>query len=338
MVLRAVLESLPSESVVYPTERYFYYEFISAPRYVSGNLRFTDVSDGVLHVGYFDRWDDGWLKRGAFGAADGLDVSTHRDARGTIVSVAFESLRRDFRIPVRKLRCESYAMRCSERFISYICDESGIELDLLYHEELKYFYYLLRADWAGRDRLERIPTPQGRVLLFDPVSRFVFLDVADTGRTVLIGVALDEVRRNSYFDGPFDQVPPDLDIRSVLEQAYPYVKLRGGIDQHGNFNKLPGQRVAISPYYQYPSFEMMARRVDSLFDVYAEGPERWLSIINEPKRSVHQGLPQPWPANHTFDVSAEWASDHGFATSRAWPADHEYNDSSNTADDPREPR
>ena len=61
----------------------------------------------------------------------------------------------------------------------------------------------------------------------------------------------DNVRKNNYFDGPFDQVPPNLSIKNILEEIYPYVKDRGGIDDHGNFKALHHSRVAISPYVKY---------------------------------------------------------------------------------------
>lgn len=90
-------------------------------------------------------------------------------------------------------------------------------------------------------------------------SRFIFFHADD--RLVLVGVLSDNVVRNNYYDGPFDQVPPDLKIKSELESVYPYVKLRGGIDLHGNFILQHGMRVAISPYIVYSDTSEFVREV-----------------------------------------------------------------------------
>jgi hypothetical protein len=86
-------------------------------------------------------------------------------------------------------------------------------------------------------------------------SRFVFLE--ENGRDILVGVHKANIESNNYYDGPFDQVPPRLELQEMLEAAYPYVKERGGIDRHGNFKSLTGNRVAISPYLQYESLNKL---------------------------------------------------------------------------------
>ena len=90
---------------------------------------------------------------------------------------------------------------------------------------------------------------------------FAFYDDKPRHRKVLIAVDAENMKKNNYFDGPFDQLADNFvkdDTRKMLmEQAYPYV--RGRIDRRGMF-RLPeggesGNRLALTPYYTYSSLD-----------------------------------------------------------------------------------
>jgi hypothetical protein len=340
-VVRSVMAALPETSVVFPTERYFYFEFDSDARRVSGNLRFTDIPE-VVWTGFFDRFDGGAMGSGGIpagpapkgeaaievsAAAGGQRVEIGLHARGE----ASPALRRSFLLPDAWLRAPSgMALREGERFVSGILDESGFGLVLAYHEASGSFFYTLRDDAPLPDELVAIES-RGVRFLVGQRSRFVFLvdDSAAPSRRVLVGVSEQEVRANSFYDGPFDQVPPKLPIGAMLERAYPYVLARGGIDAHGNFLGLDHQRVAISPYQQYVDSPRQAcERLATMLSESKRSPA-WLEVIWEDKRTFHehwsgtgQGPYAAAPYSHATATSLSWPANHWGTTSRTWPSDH----------------
>lgn len=154
-----------------------------------------------------------------------------------------------------------------------------------------------------------------------------------TSRYILVGVHQREIRENGWYDGPFDQVPPNLPIRAMLEQAYPYVKDAGGLDENGNFLNVKGQRVAISPYQEYTSGPEFETGLESAVQDVAT-PEAWTQATYEYKRDWRaptnpttsgghvQSLSASWPANHWGISSASWGTQHEQAVSASWPPNH----------------
>ena len=322
-VAEFVLRHAPLSPVVYPTEHYYYFEFVYNERRISGNLRFTDVSDGVLHIGYFDRFDKGFLQYASLSAEDGLSVVWDPDSHRADVSLG--DIRRKFAIPIPETRVP--VLGDGEVHIARILDESGFGLHLVFHEPSAQFYFLLAEDAPLPDRLVRIIT--------DPVvevgvrSRFIFLTDPTLGRRVLVGVNRASIAANDYYDGPFDQVPPDLSIRDRLEASYPYVKLRGGIDEHGVFKELKGQRVAISPYMEYSTLQEVRTRIELGYDSAVSSPYSFVALIHESKRDAHKrllgkaGVEPVSIKAHDQEVSRTWPVRHWQRWSNHWPTGHQ---------------
>jgi hypothetical protein len=220
-----------------------------------------------------------------------------------------------------------------EEFVTGVLDESGVPLSLLFNDLTGGFYYILNEEIGATERL--IPVEGDENCLIGERTRFVYLREPEFGRTLLVGVDAANIQANNYFDGPFDQVPPRLQIKEKLERAYPYTLLRGGIDDHGNFRELEHQRVAISPYQTYQS---VAAAAESIREHIAEAllpSERWDRLTYESKRrspttqaamnegiDVPQYVAQGWPANHWGYTSALWPATHQAAHSGLWPANH----------------
>jgi len=333
-ILRAVLSMAPEDPVVYPSEQYFYYEFPLRDRLVAGNLRFTSADEGALHVGYFDRHDQRAVRAALFSASEGVMV--HSEEGGGRVRVRYGDVERVFTLDRSWMRPPpGLSLLEGERRVTGVLDESGFAFSLLHHEATNALYYVLDEDRPLPDRLAPVRGSEGR-LLVGVRSRFVFLEEADLDRLILIGVRRDHVRRKTYFDGPFDQIPPHLPIRSLLESVYPYVALRGGIDEHGVFRDLPGQRVAISPYQAYSDLDSLRQFLDLSLDQEQGGPALWYLLTYEEKRDFHRRLASvgpgatprvvhaldrsaAWPANHEGGISRGWAEDHEADLSRSWP-------------------
>lgn len=340
-VLRAVLQNLPAEPVVYPTEGYFYYKFQIGARTVSGNLRFIDADTGTLHVGYFDDEDNAQTRYHAFTAADGLMLSKVAE---DVWDLAFDGLKARFRIARADLAPQATLKPVQgESVVSGILDESGNFFTLMWYEPKHAFYYVLNTDRGLTETFT--PTSPGSRYRVGSESRYIVFDDQETGRMVLVGVKARNIRDNNYFDGPFDQVPPRLAIRAKLYAAYPYSRGRGGLDEHGNFVDLDGQRVAISPYVDYDAITAGLSYLETRRKDRTSGPELWSDLTYEYKRDFAPGDPgattlasylnvstqsrshatfmsQGWPANHTASNSRSWPTDHNQSASRAWPANH----------------
>ncbi len=343
-VVRLILENAPEKAYVLPTERYFYYQFHLGSRLISGNLRFTEIEDGVLHAGYFDADQNDITNHISLTSDDGVQIEME-DRR---VSIEFEGVSASFELVMEtRAKPDTLTLLEGEEFITGVLDESGIPLALLWSEEHEAFYFTLNEDYGSPEPL----TPfGGGDYLVGRDSRFVYLRDEDAGRLLLTGVRVTNVRSNNYYDGPFDQVPPDLNLRPMLERAYPYVQLRGGIDEHGNFRAMAGSRVAVSPYLHYSTLEEIADWMDAKRDEHGGGQAVYAAITYEPKRDFHKhytaGMPrtlgdllawrtqakdamphmvymsQGWPANHRFQSSTSWPESHTSSSSSVWPKDH----------------
>lgn len=335
-VLLKVLRESPEDCVVWPSERYWYFQFADGPILISGNLRFVDIEQGILHIGYFDADDTTNQRTASFGLSEGVAVNWDESSR--VATVAMGNLTRRFQLDSYLLPAPRIPLFIGERLVSRVQDESGHSFILVFLEGASQFYYLLEP---GRSLPERIvPVKSSLPIEIGMDSRFVFLLDSRTNRRTLVGVLASNIRRNNYFDGPFDQVPPRLPLRDRLERAYPYVALRGGVDEYGNFNHLPGQRVAISPYQAYESLPSLVAWLQENVRMTDESP--WLPAVFESKSLFHLRLvntgaetfgppdhlpavSRSWPANHWGDMSLSWPGEHDVNRSQIWPPNHETN-------------
>lgn len=99
-----------------------------------------------------------------------------------------------------------------------------------------------------------------------------------------------------YFDGPFDQVPPFLDIRDKLHIVYPYLKDQG-IDLHGNFLNQPGVRVAVSPYQQYENLSDIELFIEKHIFLGSPDEPEFVRFVYESKMDFHKKLSKSLPAD-----------------------------------------
>ncbi|QOI99679.1 MAG: hypothetical protein HRU70_03985 [Phycisphaeraceae bacterium] len=336
-VLRWVLSRSPQPAVVYPTEGYYYYTLALGPRTISGNIRLADAAHGRFSVGYFDPLHpadsrSAHYRDGEPGITLRHDPSTRR------VVLRADGIERTYLLDASALDPPPMTLLEGERLITGLRDESGYALVLLYHAPSRGMYYTLNPSLATPEPLDGFTVGPHR-LRVGRESRFIFFHHPPTGRDVLVAVHRDHIRRNTWFDGPFDQFPPHLRLRETLEEAYPYVIDAGGIDDNGNFLALAGQRLAISPHLEYDSADELARALAATLRV-DPGPAAWLAATYEPKRDwrpppapIGPDLASPgahradrsvaWPANHWGHASARWPSGHDAALSPGWPANHD---------------
>jgi hypothetical protein len=296
------------------TERYFYFNFIHGARTISGNLRFVDAESGVVHIGYFDKHDRGFLRSGTFGAAENVRVEC-RANRASVAAVP-EGISRVFRLrDAAGEPCELPEQLAARgwRCVCDIRDDSGHGFALAWHDAYATYAFLARdEELRACEPLAPIP---GTDCSVGVASRYVFMPVT-TGWSVLAGVSEANVRENTYFDGPFDQIPPRLLLKPRCAIAYPYVLQGGGIDDFGNFIDQPGHRVAVSPYQQYRSLAEFVEYHEGMIAKAASDDERIARACFEYKRLAHLRAPPSSPL-HRLAISSTWPANHHGDESRS---------------------
>ena len=285
-VISYVLKNCDAVNFVYPTEQYFYFKFYSGHRLISGNLRFCESEKGVVHFGYFDEHDPSVSFFGSIKNDQNGAVITNNDC----VTLRFLDIERKFVIKYLRINDNDQKLQNGEEVICRVLDESGYHFKLLFNQSDNYFFYVL-------DESENLPEPLSELTVGDfkfyvgLESRFILFRDQISKRRILVGVQIDKIKWNTYFDGPFDQVPPNLDLKDRLERAYPYVRYRGGIDKHGNFRKVYGSRVAISPYKEYSTVsEFLAFALPTIYKSNKQGKPAYQGLVLEDKASFHKKL------------------------------------------------
>lgn len=270
-----VFSWLPNRATVYPTEGIYYFTTELDGHPVRGNLRIADAATkGTISFAYF-RTDDRVPYILELGADQGLGIETIAE---DIVELTWNGRTVRFEIPdIRRQAPNDGLLMADERFIGQILDESGIRLFLLFNERTNAFYMVLNEDCPVLDRLEIY----GGNLQVGERTGFVYYADPANGRKLLVGVPLDNVRANDFFDGPADQVPFDAFLLDTLYRAYPQTALGDGIDAYGVFlNRDEWCRLAISPFDRYSDLEELARRIAAL-EGEADASKRYTDMTRE---------------------------------------------------------
>ncbi|MGZ6000126.1 MAG: hypothetical protein ACXWLC_12155, partial [Rhizomicrobium sp.] len=258
-VFAFVLNSLPDRVKVYPTENYYYFRFVHNGAQYAGNVRLDNETrdQGKIHVAYsidFAEWkDEDPAMHQLLGQDDGvivekLDRLVYRVSYGS-KSVVFELNDLADIVP------PPGALAPDERYIGPIFDDSAVRFFLVYNTRLKLFHYILDES-VSTDIY--VPAAKTDRILIGKRTGFAFYRDHRLDRKILIGVFEGNSRVNSYFDGPFDQLPDNFikgeDLRSAILDIEP--SLKGQIDRFGSD---PGgeTRYMISPYLHYRDEEQL---------------------------------------------------------------------------------
>ena len=260
-VLGFVLDSLPDRVKVYPTENYYYFSFFQSGVRYAGNIRIEPNDEGgqAVHFTYFEdetEWhEEVNLKHIVLEASQGVTVEKLEkflyriSYKGKSVVFALNDL--------STVKPPSAVITQDETFIGPIFDESGIRFFLVFNSKQKVFHYILDETRGVADTL----FPSGRTdrIVIGKRTGFAFYRDNRLDRKILIGVYEANMRLNTYFDGPFDQLPDAFVEGETLRNAILAVepRLKGHIDRFGSD---PGGEVRymIDPYLPY-------RKVDDLY-------------------------------------------------------------------------
>jgi len=156
---------------------------------------------------------------------------------------------------------QAFKMLEDERFVERTCDESGMRFFLLFNHKRNYFLWVLDEEGPVPDQFTALAAD----VVAGKRTGFVFwLDPGAKPRKVLASVRELSVRRNDYYDGPFDQLSDNyvasgvVEIRKYMELAMP--ALKGRIDEYGYY--LDGGEVSRVALINYGSYRTLAEALD----------------------------------------------------------------------------
>jgi len=251
-VFAFVFGRLPKRVQVLPTENYYYFQFSDGGLDYTGNLRLSaaDRDTGILHFAYNERVTD-WNRQprslyAPLSAAQGVVVEK---VEPLVYRVTFAGKTVTFALnDLREHRPPADLVRADEVVLGPIFDESGMRFFLLFNKRLKVFHYVLDETVPVADKFS--PSKFNDRIEIGRRTGFAFY--RDEGRRILVGVYARDSELNTYFDGPFDQLPDNFvegdALRDAVISAMP--EFRGQIDRLGRFLNRPG-RVLIHPYLVY---------------------------------------------------------------------------------------
>lgn len=170
-VAELVLSACNEREDVLPTERYFYFQFLLGTRNVCGNLRFTDVERGIVHIGYYDSFDQKAVQTGKIENMVSGVVSCNSNS----ATVVFRGKKTQFQLPEIEIRNAEAAKKVcleDEQYISTVLDESGWRFHLLYSNIRSRVFILC---W-----MRRLPLPRLTSILNELDLSFVWDLILDS--------------------------------------------------------------------------------------------------------------------------------------------------------------
>jgi hypothetical protein len=262
-VFAAVFNRLPGQVTVYPSENYFYWSFNASGKPIWGNFRLDAATrdKGILNLGYFEYDENGKFQDYKGGEAEltaKQGVLLKKVDRFTY-TVSFKgktvrfNLFRDRYAPPKK-----GAIRTDEQYVGPVFDESGLRFHLLFNKTEKHLFYVLNEDVPVTESFR--PTKINKDVVIGRRSGFAYYLDRENKRKILIGVNQLNVRRNNYYDGPFDQLPDNLiektKLAEFLVKAYP--ELKGRVNKYGHLKARPGERATVFSYFVYTDEAQLA--------------------------------------------------------------------------------
>ncbi len=252
-VFAFVLDSLPARVTVYPTENYYYFRFTHRGTPYSGNIR-IEVSDkpAALHFAYY-KTQTPWHSEAkatevTLGSAQG--VTLEKQDR-LLYRVAYRDKSVVFALnDLAGVKPPAAMLAPDERFIGPVFDESGIRFFLVFNDKRKIFLYIV--DSSAPLPEETFPARDNSRIEIGRRTGFAYFRDLKLPRQILVGVFEDNLLLNTYYDGPFDQLPDNFiegeTLRSAIVAASP--PLKDKIDRFGRaFER--NIRYAIKPYLAY---------------------------------------------------------------------------------------
>lgn len=255
-IFSAVFESLPDSVFVFPTENYYYFNFVADAVNYHGNIGLFRqlIQKNRINFSYYTNHN---LSVGAdrnhieLGPSEGLAIS---HISTFVISIEYNSKIVIFNLNEMNFSTlnEIYYEPNEESIVCPVFDESGYSFILIFNNDIKSFFWMLDNRSSIPDSLIKIDEN-----IFKGInSEFIFYRDSILNRYLLFGVKSENVYQNNWYDGPFDQIPDNhiylghFDFKKFLTQAYP----KFDFDFYGGFKDDKDSRIAISNYYLYSDY------------------------------------------------------------------------------------
>lgn len=253
-----IFGSLPDHVKVYPTENYYYFNFIYRGVRYAGNIRLDakDRDSGKVHFAYFEDLAE-WREEPPMNYRV-LDKSmgvTLEKVDRFVYRMSYRNKTVTFELnDLSKVVPPPNAITTEETYLGPVFDDSAVRLFLIYNHRLKAFHYVLDETVGPTENF--LTMRQTDRILIGKRTGFAFYQDIRRNRKILIGVFEGNARVNNSFDGPFDQLPDNFIEGEALRNAITEVEpnLKGKIDRFGGLADGSG-RFLIAPYTYYRTEE-----------------------------------------------------------------------------------
>jgi len=248
-----VFSSLDDEVTVYPTENYYYFKFVHGGVPYAGNFR-LDIADrdqGVVHFAYFSEnnpfVEQEISEHRAYSQEYGVKVEK-KDALDYAITAKGRTVL--FRLnDLRDVKPAQAIVADGEQYIGPVFDESGVRMFLMWNQATETFHYVLDESVVTESY---VPSSASSQVKIGRRTHFAWYRDRYRERWILVGVRAAETQLNTFFDGPFDQLPDNFIDGDVLRDALLTLspEVEGQIDRLGNSLDLKG-RMLVDPYILY---------------------------------------------------------------------------------------
>lgn len=248
-----VFASLGDAVTVYPTENYYYFKFVHGGVPYAGNFR-LDIADrdqGVVHFAYFSEnnpfVEQEISEHRAYTAEFGVTVEK-KDALAYAITAKGRTVL--FRLnDLRQVKPPEAMLAPGETYVGPVFDESGVRMFLIWNQATETFHYVLDEGVVSETYFQSSASSQVRI---GRRTHFAWYKDRYRERWILVGVRAAETSLNTFFDGPFDQLPDNFIEGDVLRNALLTLspEVEGQIDRLGNSLDLKG-RMLVDPYILY---------------------------------------------------------------------------------------
>ena len=259
-----VFSTLPDHVKVYPTENYYYFTFVNDGVPFDGNIRLdaSNRDQGKLIFAYSEDLEE-WrtetpVQHVILDESQGVKLEKVANLvyRATYKgkSIVFELN------DLSNVKPPANALAPDEEFIGPTFDESGIRFFLVFDKRLKIFHFILDETVKVADQLE--PAKLSDRIVIGKRTGFAFYRDHLRDRKIMIGAFEGLMVTNSYFDGPFDQLPDNFIQGDMLKDAIIAAApdMKGKIDRFGAWGD-GSERFAIDPYVAFRTVDDL-----SMFD------------------------------------------------------------------------
>jgi hypothetical protein len=267
---RFIFSKLDSIITVYPTENYYYFRCSLSGVNIKGNIGLLahGEDDRIVSFSYEEEYNVGsitqqpLIRELILTEDDNIYLKKISDFKYTI---RFEGKTVTFNLyDIGMLPPVKATIGPAETYIGPSFDESGLQFYLIYNANRNSLFWILNEDNVVPEQFLSYTDD----LLIGRSTEFAFFDDKENNRKILIGVKEDNVIRNTWYDGPFDQLPDNyiklgaVNLKKYIEACYPEEK--GKIDKFGIYISDRESRVAIAPYMIYSSKDQLVNWIDSL--------------------------------------------------------------------------